>query len=91
MSAHFLLLGRTELDVTWLRLNSAGQQFTTRQIVPVKIYIEMPTGYVGPAKGTTINGKFSPLTLEVPAGQFLPIIPTGKLPPTELTVTIESP
>ena len=53
----YLLLGRTSVDVTWLRMNSTGQQYHQRQIVPVKIYIEMPFGYVGPAKGTTKIGR----------------------------------
>lgn len=84
---YYLLLGRCDLDIQWLELDAKGGHVRHNQMIPVRIYKEMPVGYVGPAKGYTVNAKFAPLTLEVPAGQWLQICGPATLP-TEGMVAI---
>jgi hypothetical protein len=84
----FLMLGTTQLDIKWLEIDHKGGHVTQWQQVPVKIYVEMPHGYVGPAKGMTINAELSPLQLEVAKDQWLTIVPEEKLPANVLTVTL---
>lgn len=84
----YLKLGETELQVKWLEINSEGRSTTHYQSVPVKIFVEMPHGYVGPAKGMTVNAQFDPLSLEVPSGQYLNILSANKKPADGLTITL---
>lgn len=84
----YLFLGTGQLDIKWLEIDSEGKSTTHHQSVPIKIYTEMPTGYVGPAKGYTINAQFAPFSMEVPAGQWLTIVPETKLPQNIATITL---
>lgn len=88
MSKRYLLLGRTEVDVRWLEIDARCGHVTHTCIIPVRLYKEMPHGYVGPAKGYTVNANFSPMSLDVEPGTWLNIVPEEKLPPTMLTALL---
>lgn len=82
------MLGRTEIDVRYLEIDHKGRQVVLRDMIPVRVYVPMPTGYTGPAKGYTVQANFAPIAIEIPQGQWLTIVPEEKLPATELVITL---
>ena len=86
----YLCLGHTSVDVRFLEMDTKSSQVVHHQVIPVKVFIEMPVGYTGPAKGYTVNANFAPMSLEVEPGQWLTIVPEDKLPATALNVTLNT-
>lgn len=88
MRKRYLLLGRTSIDVRWLEIDARCGHVTHCDVVPVRLYKEMPHGYVGPAKGYTVNATFAPMSLAVEPGTWLQIVPEEKLPAHQLTALL---
>jgi hypothetical protein len=86
----FLLLGEAQLDVKWLLIKPTGN-VTMRQIIPAKLYMEMPQGFVGTTKGFIVNVQLSAISLEVEADTHLAVVPDHKLPENLLSLTLENP
>lgn len=84
----YLHIGTADVDITWLKMTPKGNM-TLRTIIPVRLYEPLPEGYIGPSKEIQINGQFAPITLKVPAGQWITIVPQHKMPPNGANILIE--
>lgn len=87
----YLHLGTTQVDVKWLFTDSKGATTTMHQMIDMRVYREMPDGWIGPAKGSIVSFEFAPIQLDVPAGQHLTIVPEGKMPDHIATFILENP